>query len=122
MNRNVLTANGKQIFDQIKSHCEKLGVYNDIDDLELIPLAHNYDLYIQMALDCKNNGVTQKPKNGGWHQVRPEYTVMQKSYAYIMKHSSKFGMNPGDRVKIFKQLPQDLEKDPLDELEKRLSK
>lgn len=116
MNKNILTANGKLIFERIKGHCEKLGIYKEIDELELIPLAHNYDLYMQMAVLCRDEGVTQKPKNGGWDQVRPEYTVMQKSYAYIMKHSAKFGMNPGDRAKIFDIKKVESEKDPLEEL------
>jgi P27 family predicted phage terminase small subunit len=116
MTKFILTTNGKQIFDRIKEHVEKLGVFQEIDELELIALAHNYDLYQQMAIYCRDHGVTQKPEKGGWDQVRPEYTVMQKSYAYIMKHSGKYGLNPGDRARIFKVQPDDDNDDPIRDL------
>ena len=43
-------------------------------------------------------------KGGVYEQIRPEYTVMKNAYGNILKHAGKFGLNPGDRDKIFKGL------------------
>ena len=74
----------------------------EVDQLELVMLANSFDLYFDNAKTCNQTGATQSPKGGGWDQVRPEYTVMKNEYQNILKHSCKFGLNPGDRAKFFK--------------------
>lgn len=113
----TLNTNAKKVFNRIKKHAQKLGVYEPADDMDLKMLAYNYDLYEQMAAFCAVHGYTQKPEGGGWNQVRPEYTIMQKCYAYFMDHAGKYGLNPGDRVKIFKMKSKEVDDDPLKQLD-----
>lgn len=65
-------------------------------------LANSFDKYSKNAAYCRDHGDTQKPSDGGWDQVRPQYTVMKNEYQNILKHSPKFGLNPADFDKIFK--------------------
>lgn len=114
----------------------------EVDDLELSMLANSYDLYFRMAQYCNDHGVSMtfaakatvpddedeeladdekdfvKAKGGGYQQIRPEYTVMKNEYQNILKHSSKFGLTPGDRAKIFKDFGKKEEPDPLAVLSK----
>lgn len=103
---SYLTPEGQAIFNRIKSHCEQNKILFEIDDYELSMLANSIYLYGKNAAVCNVKGTTQKPKGGGWDQVRPEYTVMKNEYQNIIKHSSKFGINPGDRAKIFGGMKQ----------------
>jgi hypothetical protein len=43
-------------------------------------------------------------KTGTYELLRPEYNIMKNEYANVLKHSAKFGLNPGDREKIFKNI------------------
>jgi phage terminase small subunit len=109
---DFLTVRGMSIFRAIKNHCRKYGI-TEIDHMEMAMLANAFDLYAVNAKKCLDIGYTQHPeKDGGWDQVRPEYTIMKQQYDIIMKHSGKFGLNPGDREKIFSKLknPKDLKK------------
>ena len=95
-----LTKEGERIYEQIKGFCtHKLGL-EEVDDFELKMLANSFYLYMYYADLCNTDGCTQKPKAGGWDQVRPEYTIMKNEYQNILKHSGKFGLNPTDRAKI----------------------
>lgn len=79
----------------------------DIDHLEMAMLANSIDLYSKAAKYCLDNGVKftiTTEKGGSYEQICPEYTVMKNEYQNILKHSSKFGLNPGDRAKFFKGL------------------
>lgn len=103
----------------------------DVDRFELAMLANSFDLYQKSAKYCLDYGVSmsfpskdapegfddldedekesvresKSMKSGGaYQQIRPEYTVMKNEYLNILKHSAKFGLNPGDREKIFKSL------------------
>jgi phage terminase small subunit len=49
-------------------------------------------------------------KGGVYRQIRPEYTVMKNEYGNILKHAGKFGLNPGDRDKIFKKMKDEKQK------------
>lgn len=101
-----LSAAGLVIYTAILNHCKDNGIDKDIDTFELSMLANSFDLYSINAEYCRDNGTTQSPEKGGWDQIRPEYTVMKNEYQNILKHSSKFGLNPGDREKIFNGLKQ----------------
>lgn len=98
---DYLTEEGREIFKAIKAHCEKYKI-EGIDEYELKMLANCFDLHAKAARVCNEDGVSQNPKEGGWAQVRPEYTVMKNEYQNILKHSGKFGLNPADRAKFFK--------------------
>lgn len=93
-----------------------------IDDIELTALANSYALYFENADYCNKNGVKftlVTEKGGEYEQIRPEYTVMVKEANWFTKHSSKYGLTPGDRSRLFKDFGKKEEKDPLEELRKR---
>ena len=72
-------------------------------------LANSFDLYAVNADLCNKEGVSMTittEKGGVYSQIRPEYTVMKNEYGNILKHAGKFGLNPGDRDKIFKGLKE----------------
>jgi phage terminase small subunit len=128
---DFLSKNGIYIYKELEKHCrEKLNMY-DVDKFELAMLANSFDLYQKSAKYCLDYGVSmsfpskdapddfeeldedeketvrdsKSMKSGGvYQQIRPEYTVMKNEYQNILKHSAKFGLNPGDREKIFKSL------------------
>lgn len=99
---DFLTDDGLTIFEALKRHVSQLGI-KDADEYELAMLANSFDLYSQNGNYCKENGTTylMPTKTGQYPMIRPEYNVMKNEYAQILKHSSKFGLNPGDRAKIF---------------------
>ena len=100
---DYLSERGRKIFFQIRKHIEDNGIMLNIDEYELSMLAQSFDLFDIAATYCKDNGITGEfnGKNGTFKQVIPEYNVMQQQYDKVLKHSSKFGLNPGDRAKIF---------------------
>lgn len=108
---------GQKIYSRLEKHVRgKLKMY-DIDDIELSMLANSYALYFENAQYCNENGVkfTMKTEKGGeYEQIRPEYTVMKNEYQNVLKHSAKFGLTPGDRSRIFKELANKKEKKKVD--------
>lgn len=109
-----LSKRGKVIFRRIVKHIEDTGVIADIDTFELSMLANCFDLYEVASTHCNDqiNDGKLYVMNGSTKQVIPEYNVMQQQYDKILKHSSKFGLNPGDRAKIFGGLKVKIKKDP----------
>jgi phage terminase small subunit len=104
---DFLSENGHLIYQQIEKHCGERFKMMDIDHLEMAMLANSIDLYSKAAKYCLDNGVKftiTTEKGGSYEQICPEYTVMKNEYQNILKHSSKFGLNPGDRAKFFKGL------------------
>lgn len=103
---DFLTENGLLIFKELKKHCEKQLKMMDIDELELRMLANSFDKYAINAKFCKDHGDTfeMPTKTGTYPMIRPEYNVMKNEYSQILTHSGKFGLNPGDRAKIFKKV------------------
>jgi P27 family predicted phage terminase small subunit len=105
-----LTKNGLLIFKELEKHCrEKLKMF-EVDRFELQMLANSFDLYSTNAELCNRDGVSMTittEKGGIYSQIRPEYTVMKNEYGNILKHAGKFGLNPGDRDKIFKKLKEE---------------
>lgn len=126
---SFLTEMGQEIFNVILGHCKKMGIDNSIDVFELSMLANSFSLYAESAAYCNKNGVKmvfesdKKGKNGNennddkkggrYEQICPEYTVMKNEYQNILKHSAKFGLNPGDRSKIFGIIRQKKKKETL---------
>jgi P27 family predicted phage terminase small subunit len=103
---DFLTESGRKIYKRLETHCKDKMKMMDIDSLELSMLAHSFDLYFETAKFCSDNGVkmTFVTEKGTYEQIRPEYTVMKNEYQNILKHGAKFGLNPGDREKVFKGL------------------
>jgi P27 family predicted phage terminase small subunit len=108
-----LNDKGKEIYHRLESHVRgKLKMF-DIDSIELSMLANSYALYFEMAQYCNEQGVSMSfttEKGGTYEQIRPEYTVMKNEYQNVLKHSAKFGLTPGDRSRIFKELANKKEK------------
>jgi phage terminase small subunit len=77
-----------------------------VDKFELGMLANSFDLYAESAKYVRDNGAKMVivTERGSYYQICPEFTVMKSEYSNILKHSGKFGLNPGDREKIFKSL------------------
>lgn len=106
---DFLTDLGRKIYKRLETHCKDRMKTMDIDSLELSMLANSMALYFEMAEFIKDNTVkmTFVTEKGTYEQVRPEYTVMKNEYQNILKHGAKFGLNPGDREKIFKGLAKE---------------
>lgn len=103
---DYLSEHGKKIYSELQKHCKKLKMM-DIDHLELSMLANSFSMYADAARLCRDEGVSFTiitEKGGEYQQIRPEYSVMKNEYANILKHGGKFGLNPGDRDRIFKGL------------------
>ena len=96
---DFLNEKGLFIFKELKKHCKDKLKMMDIDDYELAMLANSFEVYGRVAKMCNEEGFSNSHD-----QIRAEYTVMKSEYANILKHSSKFGLNPGDRAKFFKGL------------------
>ncbi len=101
---SYLSETGKEIYKALEKHCRGVLKTKEVDSFELEMLANSFDLYAINAEYCRDHGTTQSPVKGGWDQIRPEYTVMKNEYQNILKHGAKFGLNPGDREKIFSNL------------------
>lgn len=136
---SFLNGKGQIIFGAIKENCNKLGLW-EADDFEIAMLANSFALYAKCADFCNQWGVSMsfrqgkkktgkaedleddedlapdelegsgKAEAGIYQQVRPEYTVMKNEYNNILKHSGKFGLNPGDRARLFKKISEPKEK------------
>ena len=104
---SYLSKRGRRIFFSIINHINSHDLMQDIDVFQLSMLANSFDIYEQMAnmLNAPSpeggfiHAVTGK--NGTFNQVRPEYGIMKNEYDKIMKLSPSYGLNPGDRQKIF---------------------
>jgi phage terminase small subunit len=103
---DFLSENGLLIFKELKKHCKVALKLMDIDDYELRMLANSFDKYSINARFCRDQGDTfeMATKTGVYPMIRPEYNVMKNEYSQILTHSGKFGLNPGDREKIFKKM------------------
>lgn len=101
--QSYLSENGERIFDLIISHCEKLGISDSIDTFELSMLANEFDKYSMAAKLAAGKGISGYVNEfgNGTVQVNAYHTIMKDCYGVILKHSSKFGLNPADRKKIF---------------------
>jgi phage terminase small subunit len=109
---DFLTDNGLLILKEIEKHCKQRLKMEDVDKFEMAMLANSFDLYAANAKLCNEEGIAMEmvTEKGIYRQIRPEYTVMKNEYGNILKHSGKFGLNPGDRDKIFKKLVEKKEK------------
>lgn len=109
-----LTKRGRLIFYQILNHIKDAGIDSPIDAIELSMLANSYDAFERAADFCNRNGFSREieAKQGSFGQIVPEYSVMKNEYSNIMKHSPKYGMNPGDREKIFNGMKKKQKADP----------
>ena len=97
---DYLSKNGLLIYAALEKHVKERLKMFDIDEYELKMLANSFHLHEKAAEVCNRDGFLQVFANGT-AQVRAEYTVMKNEYLNILKHSAKFGLNPGDRDKIF---------------------
>lgn len=101
---SYLTDRGRKIFRDIVNHIIDSDLDSKIDPYELSMLANSFDVY-ERAADVINKEGFSNPatnnKNGKYDQMRPEYSIMKNEYSNILKHAPKYGLNPGDRAKIF---------------------
>jgi len=95
-----LPKEAKMIFEQIVKHLK--GKSMPIDYLELSMLSMAYHQYFEAIRNGANEGFLNMYKNGSGTtiQINGYQTQLHQAYSNILKHSSKFGMNPADREKI----------------------
>jgi phage terminase small subunit len=106
---DFLSVTGNEIFQVLLAHCRAKLKMMDIDEYELKVLANSFDVYSRAAKICNDEGFANVHS-----QIRAEYTVMKTEHGNILKHSGKFGLNPGDRDKLFKKLKEEKEKKGFD--------
>lgn len=100
---SFLSIEGEKIFATLREHCHSKMKMESVDDFELAMLANSFALYSECAKHCSENGIKMtftSEKGGIYSQISPEYTVMKNEYQNILKHSGKFGLNPGDRKNL----------------------
>ena len=105
---------GRKIFYSIVRHINDSNLMESIDIIELSMLSNSYDVFEVASAECNLNGyvLSVTGKNGTFDQSSPWYTVMKNEYANILKHSPKYGLNPGDRHKIFGGMKKKKKSDP----------
>ena len=96
---SYLPKEAKVIFERILKHVKTNDLDMEIDSLELSMLAFSFWQYSEAMKQGVKEGFTQKFKNGTI-QINGIYTLANNAHANILKHSPKFGLTPGDRVKI----------------------
>lgn len=99
---HFLTTEGEGHYRAIKTHASTLGVWHDAFDFECKMLANSLALYFDAARTCNETGTSITIGKQGYQQVSPDYLVMKTEYANILKHSPKFGLNPADLSRLFK--------------------
>ena len=114
-----LTKRGRNIFYQILNHIKEAGIDSGIDAIELSMLANSYDAFERAADFCNKNGFSREieAKQGSFGQIVPEYSVMKNEYSNILKHSPKYGMTPGDRLKVLGGMKKRKKKEPTEGLD-----
>lgn len=110
---NYLTKRGRKIFYNIVDHCRNYGL-EWIDIMELSMLANSYDLYERASAEVNKEGGGYEGEfvPGARGPMSVHYTVMKTEYVNILKHSPKFGLTPGDRLKMFKGIRKEKKADP----------
>lgn len=102
--QKYLSPDGITIFKRIVKHLRDNNIEDGINTYEISMLANSIDLYATCSAWCNENGHTQASQSG-YEQVHPKYTIMNKEYASITKHSLKFGLNPMDLKKLLESAP-----------------
>lgn len=112
-NDDYLSEEGQKIFKKLHKHCKNALKLEEIDAFELRMLANSFAMYADAARVCNEEGTSMTfiTEKGEYKQIRPEYTVMKNEYQNILKHSAKFGLNPGDRKKIFNVVKEEERKE-----------
>jgi hypothetical protein len=113
-----LTKRGRKIFQEIVAHVKDSGLDSDIDYIHLTMLANSIDLYedAAMRINTLRNAESAHPY-GADGKPTVDFIVMRTEYEKVMKHSPKYGINPGDRAKIFGGMKTKKKKDPNEGLE-----
>lgn len=110
---DYLNKRGRKIFQLIVRHLKEAGIEFEIDILQLTMLANSMELYESAAKrlnDLRAAGDVDAYGKGG--KLSTDYQVMQKEYDKIVTHGAKFGLNPGDREKIFGGMKTKKKKNP----------
>jgi len=116
---DFLTDEGIEIYTEIMKHLDANNLSLEIDYLELAMLANSFDLYAKAAKKCNLLGYSTKATASGYTTINPDYLVLKTEYGNLLKHSGKFGLSAGDRMRIFKGLLSKKAKkvDPSDDLD-----
>jgi hypothetical protein len=96
--RDMDTLTEQEILGFIKTHVSKIGT-SDIENVQLQILARAFIMYSQCWKNIQENGYSNKHD-----QPRSEVKMMEKQLEIILKLGAKFGINPYDGEKIFKNV------------------
>ena len=111
--RGYLTDNGRKIFRSLLKHIDESGLDSRIDVYELTVLSNSFDCYESAAERVNKLRMAEDEKAfGSSGRLSTDYQVMKNEYANILKHGPKYGLNPGDRHKIFGGMKQKKKPDP----------
>jgi len=97
-----LPKEAKAIFKRIVKHLDENAATLPIDSIELSMLSMAYYQFEQAAIEGLAKGFVNdySTEEKVSIQVNGYQSVMNSAYSNILKHSSKFGLNPGDREKL----------------------
>lgn len=93
-----LSEGGQEIFDRLLCLLPE-NVLQDVDNYELSMLADQFAIFAEASENINQFGYKQTTHNG-YSQITADVTVKEKAAAYIIKNSSKFGLNPDAREKL----------------------
>lgn len=111
--REYLTKNGRSIFFKLVKHIQEADLDSNVDIYELTMLANSFDLYeaaSERVRVLRDSGDEKAFGSSG--RLSTDYQVMEKEYNKILKHGPKYGLNPGDRHKIFGGMKKKKKADP----------
>lgn len=116
--REYLTQNGRNIFFRLIKHIQEADLDSKIDIYELTMLANSFDLYEEASERVKVlRNANDERAFGGSGRLSTDYQVMEKEYNKILKHGPKYGLNPGDRLKVKGFMKKKKKEDPGDGLD-----
>lgn len=101
----------KDIYNQVKSNVERLGVYSEIDELELERLA--------TAMETNRRAFKEVSKQNFAHQDKAytqssTYVTWKETTNIIKDLSDKFGLTPYGRKRLGKMQEVQKDENPLD--------
>lgn len=96
-----LDAKGRAYFDAVVDYLDEKGLLETVDTLLLTMLAKTLSLWRQIVLQINTVDDLVQTFENGTSNVTGLQTAKDKAEATILKLSSKLGLSPQDRAKLF---------------------
>ncbi len=94
---------GKNKFIELKAVFEKMKILSQSDYDMLAKMCDSWSIYQEARSFIKTNGTTyttQTAQGDIMHRPRPQYAIMEKERAALIKMMSDFGMSPASRQRV----------------------